>query len=157
MGTTGAGARAREHSGCFGCGRDNPRGLGLEMRVEGETLTADFTPSPHHEGWRGILHGGIICALLYEVMENWGCLNGAPTMARSVDARLVKPARIGRPLTATAWLESRNGREMRVAARLTAAGGATIAEGGADLVEVGWDYIEKREEIEVRNESRSNR
>ena len=140
--TTNGRARTGEHTTCFGCGRDNPRGLGLKMRVEGETLTADFTPSPHHEGWRGILHGGIICALLYEIMENWGCLNGAPTMARSVDARLVKPAPIGRPLTATAWLESRNGRELRVSARITG-GGATVAEGMAELVEVGWDYIER--------------
>ena len=139
---TAARGRTREHTNCFGCGRDNPRGLGLEMRVEGETLTADFTPAPHHEGWRGILHGGIICALLYEIMENWGYLNGAATMARSVDARLIKPAQIGRPLTATAWLESRNGREMRVSARLTA-GGATVAEGKAELVEVGWDYLER--------------
>ena len=140
--TTNGRARTGEHTNCFGCGRDNPRGLGLEMRVEGETLTADFTPAPHHEGWRGILHGGIICALLYEIMENWGCLNGAPTMARSVNARLIKPAPIGRPLTATAWLKSRNGRELRVSARITG-GGATVAEGAADLVEVGWDYIER--------------
>ena len=141
-GTLGLNAPAREHSGCFGCGRDNPAGLGLKMRLEGETVVADFTPSPPHEGWRGILHGGIVCALLYEVMENWGYLNGMATMARSVSARLVKPARIGRPLTAAAWLESRNGREMRIAARL-AADGATLALGEAEIVEVGWDYLER--------------
>ena len=135
-------ARTNEHRNCFGCGRDNPAGLGLEMRLEGETVVAEFTPAPRHEGWRGILHGGIICALLYEVMENWGYLNGMATMARTVDARLVKPAPIGRPLTATAWLESRNGRDMRVAGRL-ASGGATVAEGDAALVEVGWDYLER--------------
>ena len=135
-------SRANDHPGCFGCGRDNPLGLGLRMRLEGETVVADFTPAAHHEGWRGILHGGIICALLYEVMENWGYLNGATTMARTVDARLVKPAPIGRPLTATAWLESRNGREMRIAARITG-GGETVAEGVSELVEVRQRYLER--------------
>ena len=135
-------ARTGEHSGCFGCGRDNPAGLGLKMRLEGDTVVADFTPAPRYEGWRGILHGGIICALLYEVMENWGYLNGMATMARTVSARLVKPARIGRPLTATAWLESRIGRDMRIAGRL-AADGSTLARGEAELVEVGWDYLKR--------------
>lgn len=135
-------ARTNDHPNCFGCGRGNPAGLGLEMRLEGETVVADFTPAPRHEGWRGILHGGIVCALLYEVMENWGYLNGMATMARTVDARLVKPAPIGRPLTATAWLQSRNGRDMRIAARL-ASGGATVARGESEIVEVGWDYLER--------------
>lgn len=131
-----------EHPNCFGCGRDNPSGLRLEMRLEGETVVAEFAPSARHEGWRGILHGGIICALLYEIMENWGYLNGVATMARTVNARLIKPAPIGRPLAAAAWLESRNGRELRIAARITG-GGATVAEGDAELVEVRWDYLER--------------
>ena len=46
----------------------------------------------HHQGWPGIVHGGIISSLLYEVMENWPYMNGTVTMMRSMDTRLRKPA-----------------------------------------------------------------
>ena len=70
----------------------------------------------HHQGWPGIVHGGIISSLLYEVMENWPYMNGTVTMMRSMDTRLRRPASTARSITATSWLESRDGREMVVAA-----------------------------------------
>jgi acyl-coenzyme A thioesterase PaaI-like protein len=120
---------------CFGCGGDNSYGLQLEMKIENGELSANFTPAPHHQGWPGIVHGGIISALLYEVMENWTYLNGIVTMMRSMNTRLIAPARVGRSIRATSWQESREGREICVAARLES-DGKTVAEGSACLVEL---------------------
>ncbi len=128
-------AKASDYPDCFGCGRDNPHGLGLKLELRGAEVVSEFTPLPHHQGWPGIVHGGIICALLYELMENWGYLNGIVTMARSVDARLRRPAQIGQPIRGAAWLASRHGRDMDVAARLEGEEGV-IAEGRASLVEI---------------------
>ena len=125
----------RPHPNCFGCGDENPHGLQLEMTIEGGELSADFTPALHHQGWPGIVHGGIISALLYEVMENWTYLNGIVTMMRSMNTRLVVPAKIGRPIRATSWLVSREGLEISVAAKLQS-DGKTIAKGSACLVEL---------------------
>ena len=114
--------KVRQYPNCFGCGHENPYGLRLDMKIEGDELRTDFTPAPHHQGWPGIVHGGIISALLYEVMENWTYLNGIVTMMRSMDARLRTPAKIGRPIRATSWLVSREGREIYVAAKLQSDG-----------------------------------
>ena len=124
-----------EYPNCFGCGSQNPHGLGLRLELEGERVVAEFTPLPHHQGWPGVVHGGILSSLLYEVMENWGFLNGIVTMAKSMDTRFRRPALIGQPLRAECWLERRDGRTIVVAAMLECSG-EKVAEGRASLVEI---------------------
>ena len=128
-------AKPRSYPNCFGCGDENPHGLRLKMEIKDGELIAEFIPLPHHQGWPGIVHGGIISALLYEVMENWTYLNGIVTMMRSMNTRLIAPVTVGRPIRATSWQESREGREIYVSARLES-GGKTVAEGSACLVEL---------------------
>lgn len=137
---------ANRYPNCFGCGDENPHGLRLDMKMENGELSADFTPALHHQGWPGIAHGGIISALLYEVMENWTYLNGIVTMMRSMDTRLIAPAKVGRPIRATSWLVSRDGREISVAANLQS-DGKTIAKGYASLVELD----ERRRQLITEN------
>jgi acyl-coenzyme A thioesterase PaaI-like protein len=55
---------------CFGCGPANEKGLRIKSHEEGEALVADWTPSPHHEAFQGVLNGGIIGALL-DCHSNW--------------------------------------------------------------------------------------
>jgi acyl-coenzyme A thioesterase PaaI-like protein len=105
------------------------------MKTDGEYLTTEFTPQQWHEGWPGIVHGGIIAAVLYEVMENWPYLNGVTTMMRRMDTRLIAPAKVGETLRAVSWLSERDGRDLSVRGQLTRVGN-TIAEGTASLVEL---------------------
>ena len=56
---------------CFGCGQENPIGLRLSFDHDGDALVARFVPGEDHQGWPGIVHGGIIATLLYEVLENF--------------------------------------------------------------------------------------
>ena len=105
------------------------------MKIDGEYLTTEFTPQRRHEGWPGIVHGGIIAAVLYEVMENWPYLNGVTTMMRGMNTRLITPARIGETLQAVSWLSERDGRNLSVCSQLTRVG-RTVAEGTASLVEL---------------------
>ena len=50
----------KEFEKCFACGQANPIGLKLRFEQAGKTAQADFTPSKLHQGWSGIVHGGII-------------------------------------------------------------------------------------------------
>ena len=45
---------------CFACGQENPIGLKLRFTWDGQTAHAEFTPTELHQGWWGIVHGGII-------------------------------------------------------------------------------------------------
>lgn len=133
----------KTYPNCFGCGDANPIGLRLAYRSEGKRLVTDFTPAEAHQGWPGIVHGGIITTLLYEVMENLPYADGKTAMMRRLQTRFRKPARIGERITATAWFTSENGRDMSAAATLADARGEIIAEGSAELVALRQEHIKR--------------
>lgn len=133
----------KTYPNCFGCGDDNPIGLRLAYRSEGNRLVTAFTPSDAHQGWPGIVHGGIITTLLYEVMENLPYADGKIALMRRMQTRFRKPARIGERITAAAWFTSQNGRDMSAAATLADARGELIAEGSAELVALRQEHIER--------------
>jgi len=53
---------------CFGCGDLNPAGLKLEFRFEGNRAVADLLPQEKHQGYPGLMHGGVMAAALDEAM-----------------------------------------------------------------------------------------
>ena len=128
-----------EYPNCFGCGKNNPNGLQLIFRHQGDALVTDFTPGGTHEGWPGIVHGGIISTLLYEVMENLACRNGTVAMMRDMEVNFRRPAKIGRRITAVARLELSADREMSVTATLVQ--NNLVAEGSARLVVLSNEQI----------------
>lgn len=115
----------------------------LRYRREGERLVTDFTPGEAHQGWPGIVHGGIIATLMYEVMENLPYYTGQVAMMRGMQTRFRRPALTGERITAAAWLTSGAGREMRAQAQLTRGEGELIAEGSADLVALREEHIRR--------------
>lgn len=134
-------AVSQEYSNCFGCGEDNPIGLRLKFRFEGDALVTDFTPGSEHEGWPGIVNGGIISTLLYEIMENYAYQNGSVAMMRDMNVKFIRPARTRRRITAIARLEIKVHREMTISATLIQ--GRTVAEGTAHLTEISEAHIER--------------
>lgn len=81
---------------CFACGLENPDGLRLKWLVEGHTMTTQFIPEQKYQGWKGIVHGGILATLLDEAMTRLAwvvCGGGALTAEMTV--RYVAPAAIG--------------------------------------------------------------
>jgi acyl-coenzyme A thioesterase PaaI-like protein len=62
---------------CFGCGPANPDGLRIRSFRSAENpgeLIADWTPSPRHEAFDGVVNGGIIGTLL-DCHSNWTAAN----------------------------------------------------------------------------------
>lgn len=59
-----------QYSMCFGCGRDNPHGLHLDVQGQADgSWQASFVPLDYHCGWPGVVHGGILSTALDEVMS----------------------------------------------------------------------------------------
>src|SRR5689334_19363297 len=54
---------------CFGCGPQNLSGLQMEFRLEGEEIVSDFTPKEEHQGFAGVIHGGVVAAALDEALD----------------------------------------------------------------------------------------
>jgi acyl-coenzyme A thioesterase PaaI-like protein len=53
---------------CFICGVENPIGLKLNIyQVEPGVIEVEYTAPDHFQGYPGVLHGGIVAALLDEI------------------------------------------------------------------------------------------
>ena len=92
-----------EHN-CFACGTLNTGGLGLELHVEAGRSWSDLTLDRRFVGWEQVIHGGILCTIVDEVMawalvgeDNWG-----------VTARMAvtfkRPVQVGTPIHAEGWI-----------------------------------------------------
>lgn len=102
---------------CFGCGPENEAGLQLtfEMRPDGRLRTR-FVPQPHHAGWEGILHGGLMATLLDEAMMAYLYRIGVNAATAELTIRYRRPVKLGEELVVEAWEEARRGRLFRMAA-----------------------------------------
>jgi acyl-coenzyme A thioesterase PaaI-like protein len=95
---------------CFVCGPDNPLGLRLEFRMEGEVCRAEFTPGPFHCGYDRLVHGGILYSALDDVMANWLFLRGERAHTARCEIRYREPCELGDRLALEGRLLKRKGR-----------------------------------------------
>jgi uncharacterized protein (TIGR00369 family) len=93
-------------TGCFGCGRDNPRGLHLEFLRDGDAVVSHVALGLEYAGYRGFVHGGVIAAMLDEAM-GWALfhLRGRYGITRSLNVDYRRPVRVSSPLTVRAAID----------------------------------------------------
>ncbi|HWQ27653.1 MAG TPA: PaaI family thioesterase [Dehalococcoidia bacterium] len=121
--------RRREPSRfCYGCGRENPRGLALRFELDGGVASATFVGHPDHQGYPGHLHGGVVAAVLDEAMGWAAYAQGAFAMTAKMSVRFRRPVPLGRPLTVTAQAVRQRGRAIEMRAELRDAAGQVLAE-----------------------------
>jgi uncharacterized protein (TIGR00369 family) len=116
---------------CFGCGVNNPIGLKLKFTRDGETLRTEFTPDKTHQGWPGLLHGGILGCLLDEVMSNAAYATGNTCLTASITIRQKRPVKVGVPLVITARITRHRKKLIDTEGRVCLQDGTVIAEGTA--------------------------
>jgi uncharacterized protein (TIGR00369 family) len=87
---------------CFACGEKNSRGLHLKFTVfpQKRRIETTFTLSPEFQGWKGIVHGGIIATILDEVMAKVTCELGIKVVTASLEVRFKNAARVSEELRA---------------------------------------------------------
>ena len=104
---------------CFGCGRLNEYGIQLTFHADTRGgVWADFVPAERFEGYTGMVHGGVISAVLDEVMawslyrqETWA-VTGEMTV------RFRAPVQVGEPTRATGWQVAARGRRIEMASEI---------------------------------------
>jgi uncharacterized protein (TIGR00369 family) len=58
-----------ENHKCFGCSPINPSGLRMKFYSKDESVFSWVTVSEHLCGWENLVHGGVITAILDEIMS----------------------------------------------------------------------------------------
>ena len=116
---------------CFGCGMNNPIGLKLKFTRDGDTLRTEFTPDKTHQGWPGLLHGGILGCLLDEVMSNAAYATGNTCLTASINIRLKQPVPVEVPLVITGRIIRHRKKLIETEGQIRLRDGAVVAESTA--------------------------
>ncbi|MBP2650880.1 MAG: ThioeSPTERase superfamily protein [Firmicutes bacterium] len=122
---------------CFACGKLNPIGLKLEFLEQDNKYIAEFTPGAEHQGYDGVVHGGIISTLLDEIMARYYYAKGFHAVTARLEVRFRKPTPVGRKITVCGWVIKERGKMIEMAAEIRLADGSVSAEGKATLMIVG--------------------
>jgi len=116
---------------CFGCGPGNPIGFALKVERDGDACTARFLPNHNHEGWRGMVHGGVLATLLDEIM-GWSLwYQDVRAVTGSLSVRYCRPAPVGEEILLRGWIGQRSGRKVETCGEARSIAGEVIAEAKA--------------------------
>ena len=112
-----------DYQQCFVCGQKNPYGLHMVFRLENDTVVADFQPLVEHQGFPGVIHGGIIAAILDEALSRTTMLSTHPTwtMTGRLEVRYRRYVPYGPLLRVRASLGLERGRMIQASGVLTLA------------------------------------
>ena len=126
---------AYETNHCFGCGRDNPIGLKLDMKLDGDRCVAYFTPKAEHESYGDRMHGGLTSTLLDEVMGDYVFRKaGKLAYTARLEIRFRSAIRIGETVKVEGWPEVHRGRLFIMKGKITHADGTPAAEAKAEMM-----------------------
>lgn len=120
-----------ENQWCFACGPCNPIGLKLSFQEENNSYKTSFIPGPEHQGYDGIMHGGLISTLLDEVMARYLYAKGLAAVTAKLEVRYRQPTPIGQKLAISGWITGQRGKMVEMAGKVTLPDGTVTAEGKA--------------------------
>ena len=117
MAVPGAGGREplpSHYDRCFGCGRDHPTGLHIQMfEADGELhVQGSFTVTEHHQGAPGLAHGGVISAAVDEGMGYLLWLVQSPAVTARLEIDYRRPVPVGSRLALDGRVERIEGRKI---------------------------------------------
>jgi len=87
--------KLEDNNMCFGCGEKNPFGLKLKFNVKEDGVETRFTPKEYHQGYKGIMHGGIMATLLDEALAWAAHAHGIKGVTAELEIRFKKPVNTG--------------------------------------------------------------
>ena len=129
---------------CFVCGLESEVGLKLRFSDNGtDEVHASYTVAQKYQGYPGVVHGGIVAAMLDEI-------GGRTTMAgdrerfmmtAKLEIRYRKPVPVETPLTLIGRLLKDQGRLAIAHSRILLPDGTIAAEAEVTLAQIPKEYV----------------
>lgn len=120
-------------------GRSSVHGLRLWYRLEhdgerGPMVVTDWTPGEDHVGFPGVTHGGLIAAVLDDIMGRNAVLRRRWVVTARMEVRYRSAAPLGEPLRFEAWATRHRRTSMHAEARALLGDGTVVAESGGTFL-----------------------
>ena len=114
---------------CFVCGRENPIGLKMHFYTDDDgCVYADYTPRAEHQSYPGVMHGGLITAMLDEIIGRTAIASNLWCMTAKLEVRFKKPVPIGAPLKLKGAITKQTNRLIEGHAEIRLADGTLAVE-----------------------------
>jgi acyl-coenzyme A thioesterase PaaI-like protein len=95
------------HRFCIMCGRQNPLSFGLQFKADDTgAAMAFFRGNETLQGYEGIMHGGILSALIDTAMAQCLLLQNIEAMTGELKIRYLEPVNCSSLLKIRAWVTS---------------------------------------------------
>ncbi len=111
-------------SNCFVCGTDNPEGMRAPFEVdrEGRTSFCRMVIPGRFQGWRDVIHGGILAALLDEACVHACRTVGPFPVTAEVTVKYRKPVMADTEIVIRGWVTGQRRRLLEAQATLSIEG-----------------------------------
>jgi uncharacterized protein (TIGR00369 family) len=127
----------QDNNRCYVCGKKNPIGLAVDFKIDAQarSIHAGFTPRDDHQGYEGIVHGGILSALLDEAMAKLAFSLGIPAVTAEMTVKFKAPLNPGEKIIISGRLVQETKRLILAEAKIER-GAVVIAEATGKLLRV---------------------
>lgn len=139
---------------CFLCGLENPAGLKLDFYEdrENDQVRVEFSVPDVYQGYPGVVHGGIVAAVLDETAGRAVMIEGGDDSLMAtlrLTVRYRHPTPTETPLVAVGWVDRQSRIGARVAGEIRLLDGTVTAECEALLGDVPETFEEAWEAEEA--------
>jgi uncharacterized protein (TIGR00369 family) len=119
---------------CFVCGEKNHYGLHLKFSLHEGKISSEFVPQKVHQGYKDIVHGGIISTIIDEAMVKAAIMQGVLAVTVEIGVRFKNPLMVGERVLIEAIITNMNKRIIETSAKVKKEDDTVIAEGHAKLL-----------------------
>jgi len=129
---------------CFVCGRDNPIGLHMHFYRDGDgCVYADYVPRDEHQGYPGVMHGGLLTTMLDELIGRTAIASDLWCMTAKLELRFRKPVPIGEPLKLKGEITKKSGRLLEGRGEIRLADGSLAVEAHGTYLRIPEEQIDQ--------------
>ena len=129
--------KLEDNHGCYVCGKDNPHGFRLDFsHPEKGVLRTEVVFRAEHQGYKNIVHGGMVTMLLDEMMVNLAWIENAPCVTAELTVRLKKAVRVGERVFFKGCIERREARAIYASASAKNTSGEVLATAKATCLRI---------------------
>ncbi|MFN2450774.1 MAG: PaaI family thioesterase [Candidatus Dormibacteria bacterium] len=117
-------------------GLRNPHGLHLQYTVEAGRVVTTWVPGEQHMGFPGVVHGGLVVAVLDDVMGRVPALQRRWVVTARLETRFRAAAEVGVALRFEGWVTGDRRRAIHAEGRAVLGDGTLVAEASGTYLPV---------------------
>lgn len=124
------------YANCFVCGEANPHGLHVQFYFDGTDAHTELIAAPWQEGYKGLLHGGILATILDEVMIKALLAKEVYAVTAELTVRYHRPVASGETLRFRGRIVEERGKVVKATGLAVSASDERMASAEATYIRV---------------------